>query len=260
MSNGQWTEATAVSYAASTNNPFMFEMNQHIAPFILNAMEEVGDAMKKEAVLIDVGCGACTLLSRIGPMTPPGVLLVGVDLNPAILKYGASTLPPETAERTVLLEGNCTELADVLNSDSRVAALLRSEDVPRVVCCCGNTIGILPEPVRHACLVNMLRLLRSSNDLFILQSYDKDQMRKGFEEFYARQPGLVGKEHVTEENFDFEKGVFYVPESGYRSQWYNPTNCGEMLAAALADVGNDVQIDFTYEQKVNGLFVAGRRR
>eukprot|EP00760_Papus_ankaliazontas_P030629 PhM_4_TR4943/c0_g1_i3/m.53538 len=255
----KWNDGTAEQYAASTQTAFMVEMNSHTVPFILNAIGEGHEQKLENTTLIDVGCGACTLLSRIGPKTPASMALVGTDLDQPTLDLGFKSLTPELQARTTLIAGDCTHLLDTLNKDEHIAALLK-RDTMRLICVCGNTIGILPTEIRHACLVNMFSLMRP-HDLFILQSYDKDQMRVGFEQFYSKNPGLTGK-LVTEDNFDFDKGTLYVPESGYRSQWFNPQNCGEMLSQALAEAQkNDpaLKMEFKYEQKVNGLFVSGRR-
>ena len=133
---------------------------------------------------------------------------IGVDLNPKFVDYCNTLQAPPNLQFRV---GDAQDLSQI------VGAALRPEDRarPRVCICVGNTMGIIPEPIRSAAWKEMLRCCGQTG-LCIVVFWNGRWFGDAVQHFYHPNPQLCGP--FDGSAVDFETRTLETP-SGYRSHW-----------------------------------------
>ncbi|KDO32264.1 hypothetical protein SPRG_02743 [Saprolegnia parasitica CBS 223.65] len=163
---------------------------------------------------VEVGCGTSEMGSVL--FEKHATYTVGVEINPIMLELAREMHPAMAAHpRNYLLEGNALELRSLLR-DTMPADFWTTK---RVVAIVMNTFGILPAHIRQGVVDQMLEVA-GEDGVVVIGCWHADSFRRGVEEYYMKNPDLVG-DHVTHAMCDYTKAQLFVPSSKYESHWWS---------------------------------------
>ncbi|OQS06612.1 hypothetical protein THRCLA_01345 [Thraustotheca clavata] len=170
---------------------------------------------------VEVGCGTSEMGSYLYDQT---VYTVGVEINRIMLELAREIHPEMNAHpNNYLLEGNALELQALLKAEMPA----NFWNTKRVVAIVMNTFGILPEHIRQGVVDSMLRVA-GDDGVVVIGCWHADSFRRGVEEYYMKNPLLVG-DNVTHEMCDYANSQLYVPSTGYESHWWSEAELRKLI-------------------------------
>jgi SAM-dependent methyltransferase len=191
--------------------------------------------------LIEVGMGTAELFAKV---LPEYDFLTGVELSQPMIDCAFKLHPHLRNDKVKLIQGNATELVNVLKQNYPVGSpSVFDDDTFRLVCMCMNTFGILPEHVRALAVAEMFRTAGPGGKI-IIGCWHQDSLRTGYQEFYSRYPQLCGV--CKESDFDFAKGNFNCSSSDYTSHWWSSEELKEALTKNYPGDVRELTISFEY--------------
>merc|ERR1719436_994029 len=171
-----------------------------------------------------------------------------MDFNPHFIDYCKQQVPEASRGHVRHLLGDAQELDDLLKSE--LPTEWNVEGRKKVVICVGNTVGIMPPPIRKN-VYQKMKEVAGSDGYMVVVYWNGNRFGDAVQNFYHKNPQLCGS--FTGECIDLDTCTLTTP-SGYRTHWTKPD---EARAIFEQEVGVEVT---GLLEKGNGVLVAGRMR
>ncbi|WP_406631866.1 class I SAM-dependent methyltransferase [Amycolatopsis sp. WGS_07] len=193
-----------------------------------------------DSCLIEVGSGPGEFM-----LSFPGSfkMMVGVDRSKRLIEYAARQAAGDPSVH--LISGDAAQLRQLLEECGPAEA----ENLPKLVSCVMNTLGILEPDVRSSVMANMAAILRPE-DSFLIAVFNREHFGAAVESFYSANPDLCGT--VGDGDYDLAAGDLRVESTGYYSHWFDEDELSNDLTTAGFG-------DFAIERHGVGLFAFGGR-
>ena len=148
--------------------------------FLLKYVDSVHATTKTKPSVIEVGCGTGESLLPVARSGRVGACL-GVDVNPKFITY-CNEAKEATDQNVLFLAEDATNLSTVLTQ------VWDKEDAgPKIVTCLGNTVGIMPVPVKDAVLVEMAEVA-GDDGIAIVVYWNGNYFGDALQNFYFKNP------------------------------------------------------------------------
>jgi len=206
--------------------------------YILEKIQGLPQPSNSIAV-VEVGSGTGESLA---PLIKAGCCAkaYGIDINEMFIKYSVNKF--KGVPNLEFAVGDGSKLQSIMPQ------LFPGSDAfaSNVVTCVGNSIGIIPEPIRSQIYDEMVAYA-GDNGVVIVVYYNGNNFADGVENFYKKNPALCGEvigEQVNLENCSLET------KDGYKSKWTKPEEARELLTAKgytvleVKELGKGVAVTF----------------
>eukprot|EP00516_Mucochytrium_quahogii_P000168 CAMPEP_0203758476 /NCGR_PEP_ID=MMETSP0098-20131031/11319_1 /ASSEMBLY_ACC=CAM_ASM_000208 /TAXON_ID=96639 /ORGANISM=" , Strain NY0313808BC1" /LENGTH=557 /DNA_ID=CAMNT_0050650941 /DNA_START=506 /DNA_END=2179 /DNA_ORIENTATION=- len=239
----EWAEFNVAKWrsAVFTTNTFFDELYKDTTHFIAKLCEERGGA--KNVLLVEVGCGTGEALL---PLSKFAKYSVGIDFNPNFVSFcNKHVVTPENKDRLTFIQGDAQELDKIL--ETQIPKEWSIDSLVKVIVCVGNTVGIMPEPVKQNVYKQMLSVA-GSKGCFVVVFWNGNMFGHAVQHFYYKNPQLCGK--FKGDSIDISTCTLTTP-SGYRTHWTTPE---EARSVFETQIGAKV---LNLEEKGKGVLVSG---
>merc|ERR1712216_162818 len=159
---------------------------------------------QEQVTVVEVGCGTGEALV---PLYNKAKYVVGVDINPKFIEFCEQNVPLSKRGKVKHIVGDVTELCDQMQRELPEWM----DGTKKVVMCVGNTIGIIPEPVKSIAYEQMAELA-GPQGVVIVVFWNGNNFGHAVQHFYNKNPALCGP--FTGECIDLNTCTLRTP-SGY---------------------------------------------
>jgi hypothetical protein len=176
--------------------------------------------------------------------------VIGTDINPRFVEYcnQQTDMKHRSTVKHVLCDVTCmNESLTQVNED--VKSFFAGQTTNNCVICVGNTIGILPQPIKDIAYQQMAELA-GENGVAIMVFWNGNQFGNAIQHFYAPNKKLCGG--VEGAAIDWERRTM-VTRTGYSTKW----TLLEEAKVIFAGYGLDI---LDIKEQGNGVLVAFRQR
>lgn len=167
--------------------------------------------------VVEIGSGTGEALAPIAKSNCAAKCL-GIDINPKFIEHSNAAYGDIDQLEFAIADG--TVLGETLNESYPTIAALT-----KVVICVGNSIGIIPEPIKTSIIKEMADVAGEVGRA-VLVYFNGNVFADGVENFYRKNPALCGE--IKDEKVDLQN-TSLESETGYKSKWMKP-------AEAVADL------------------------
>lgn len=178
----------------------LFPFDEGVAAFLSSAVDPSRAAVPglrssaeevSRRAFLDVGCATGTLLSAFSDRFDK---LVGIDLDPELLKLAAKKMLPGEGKKVELLE-----------EDARALPQLFPEEEFGLVTCLGNTLPHLTGPGEVGRFLSSVRGILERDGIFVFQTINYDRVLDG---------GLRGLPTIERGEVSFERYYSALRDDG----------------------------------------------
>lgn len=194
--------------------------------------------------LCEVGCGTGEFLV---PLAPHFRTTIGIDFNSNFIEYcKKERIPKHLENRLKFVCGDATELCALMQ---RVAPPQFHADT-KIVCCVGNTIGIIPPELKRRVYKQMTELA-GPDGVIVVVYWNARWFGDACQNFYHANPQLCGP--FTGEAIDFTTTTLTTgPPTNYRSHWTGIAEARQVIA----ELGLE---EIVVEERGKGVLLAARQ-
>ena len=185
--------------------------------FHSNLYNDTTEALKAAGEQLG-GCGNCTLIEvgsgtgeALFPLNKTFKNIVGIEFNQDFVDY--CNKQPETTANMKHIFGDACHARKLLSEHCP-----EWTSNPKVVCCLGNTIGIMPDEIKEEVFKEMAETA-GDDGLAVMVWWNGNKFGDALQHFYHANPSLCGK--FTGECIDLDTTTLQTP-SGYRTHWTKP--------------------------------------
>jgi len=239
---GDWNEFSVDKWrsAVFTQGAFFSQLYKDSHQFALDAVERLGG--KEQVSLIEVGSGTGEFIM---PLCPSVSAAVGLELNTQFVNWCNSRIQPHDHGLVKFIAGDACKLVDIMEQE----APKQLWNTQRLVCCVGNTLGIMPPHVKDLALRQMA-LLAGHQGLVLIVYWNAAVFPEAVREFYGKNPQLCGS--FSDEHVDYDNTTLSTP-SGYVTHWTGVDEAKRVLAKYHLE-------EILVEERGKGVLVLGRLR
>lgn len=236
-----WTHINPAQYEKA-----LFEETAQIKQLMDDQVRVAKRAALAPSMLVEVGSGCGTFLVRVAAHFSGSL---GVDISSQAVDYlnqRIKTLELGSARALSVLCDATEELHTLVSS------LSKSDGIPNprtmVLAAMTNTLGIMPNAKRVACVRQMLATVSDplisvpSSSCCVFTFFNAAEFRGAVDWFYRRhQNALCGPfEDVL---VDYEQCTLNNPRTGYSTKWWTAVEAVELLQAAGAKP-DQIQVEY----------------
>jgi SAM-dependent methyltransferase len=174
----------------------------------------------QRTTLIEVGCGTGEF---IRPIADHFRLSIGMDFNKNFIEFCNENIPKGKEEKMHYYEGDACELVQLMKDK----APKHIWNDTKIVCCIGNTIGIIPENMKPRVYQQMAELA-GPEGVVVMVYWNSRCFGDACQNFYFANPQLCGP--FTGDSIDFSTTTLKTPAPwNYRSHWTGIDEARQML-------------------------------
>jgi choline kinase len=243
-SGGNWSEFSVAKwkdtvYCASS---YFTELFHDSSRFIREYAQMLGGT--ENVAIVEVGCGTGEALS---PLYNDAKYVIGVDINPKFIEFCEQNVPQNKQHKVKHIVGDVTELCDQLHRDLPDWMA----DTKKVVMCVGNTIGIIPEPIKSIAYEQMAQLA-GPQGVVVIVYWNGNKFGDAVQHFYNKNPALCGT--FDGSCIDLNTCTLRTP-SGYATHWTTPEEAKGLIAdkgfklVACEEAGKGVLVAYRIQTK-----------
>jgi len=209
---GDWAEFDVGKWRNAVFSAHSYHHNLYddTTEFIIKCGNQIGGSEK--ALVIEVGSGTGEALI---PLAEHFRYAVGVDFNPNFVEFSNSQVTEDLKSKVRFITGDACELGDLL---AREAPEMSGKDVPKVVTCVGNTIGIMPDEIKKDVYMEAARVA-GKNGIVVMVYWNGNKFGDAVQHFYHANPQLCGE--FDGSAIDLSSCTLSCP-SGYTTHWTRP--------------------------------------
>jgi len=152
---------------------------------------------------------------------------IGVEFNKKFVDFCNERMEADHAEKNMkFVLGDAQELVKVLSETGTAPS--KNELV--IVACVNNTLGIMPDDVRHKVYLQIKETLKlfPENSVFVAGFWDGDHFGNSVQHFYGDNPVLCGD--LTDAKIDWDNHVM-TTTSGYTTRWTSPDQAYDTITS-----------------------------
>jgi SAM-dependent methyltransferase len=191
--------------------------------------------------LCEVGCGTGEF---IRPLAEHFRTVVGVDFNDKFIEFCNSNLPKGKEDKVKFVHGDACELVQLMQRK----APARFQADTKIVCCVGNTMGIIPDALKPKIYQQMTELA-GPNGVVVIVYWNARHFGDACQNFYHANPQLCGSFEGSAIDFD----NCTLTTASYRTKWTS-------IAEARANLVTHGLEELIVEEKGKGVLVAARMK
>jgi SAM-dependent methyltransferase len=247
----KWKEITVEMWrdAVYTNQTYFKDLIEDTAEFVKTISEHIKLGGRRVSI-VEVGCGTGEFVRS---QADDFRTVVGVDFNKEFIQYCKEHTPDHHKEKSHYLQGDATQLYEVLKSEFPKTPQKGSRGVEfwddvRVVACVGNTIGIIPEELRPA-VYDQMAGVAGKDGVVVMVYWNARWFGDAVLNFYHANPKLCGT--FEGESVDFKKTTLKTPMD-YTTKWTSVDEARQLME----DHGMEI---ISMREKGKGVLVAARR-
>jgi len=211
-----------------------------------NFVTDIAKHMKlrgERVSLCEVGCGTGEF---IRPLVDQFRTVIGMDFNQNFIQFCNEHIPAGYEHKMRYICGDACELVDLMKRK----APPQFQNDTKIVCCVGNTMGIIPVEMKRKVYKQMAELA-GPNGVMVIVYWNSKCFGDACQNFYHANPQLCGA--FTGECIDFDTTTITTgPPACYRSHWTGI----EEARKIIADLGME---EIVVEEKGKGVLVAARQ-
>lgn len=193
--------------------------------------------------LVEVGCGTGEF---IRPIADHFRVAIGMDFNKQFIEFCNDNVPKGKEEKMQFIRGDACELVDLM---SREAPKHIWSDT-KVVCCVGNTMGIIPDNLKEKVYRQMTELA-GDDGVIVIVYWNAACFGDACQNFYHANPQLCGP--FKGDSIDFNTTTLATPApTNYRSHWTGVEEARQVLRSL------DLE-EIIVEERGKGVLVAARK-
>jgi len=211
-----------------------------------NFVTEIAKNMKlrgQRVSLCEVGCGTGEF---IRPLADQFRTTIGMDFNANFIQFCNEHIPAGYENKMRYICGDACELVELMKEKAPPSF----QTDTKIVCCVGNTMGIIPPEMKRRVYKQMAELA-GPDGVMVIVYWNSKCFGDACQNFYFANPQLCGE--FTGESIDFNCTTLTTgPPSNYRSHWTGI----EEARKIIADLGME---EIVVEEKGKGVLVAARQ-
>jgi len=241
--SSKWSEFTVERWRSAVyiNLSYFQDLYQDTIDFIVDIAKNI-KLRGQRVTLVEVGCGTGEF---IRPIADHFRLAIGIDINQAFVDFCNENIPQGKEHKQTYMLGDATELIAGLK-DKAPAHIW--EDT-KIVCCVGNTMGIIPENLKERVYRQMTELA-GEEGVIVIVYWNARSFGDACQNFYHANPQLCGP--FAGDSIDFNTTTLQTPAPwNYRSHWTGVEEAREVLRSL------DLE-EIMVEEKGKGVLVAAR--
>jgi len=238
---GDWSEFSVAKWrtAMFTAEAYFSQLFDDTSKFIRHFTKKFG---YDRTAIVEVGCGTGEALI---PHYDDAKYIIGVDFNQQFIDFCNGNIPPSHKEKVRHLCGDALQLKTVLK-ELHPKEWIDWDDMAKVVTCVGNTIGIMPDPIKPIVYSQMAEVAGRTG-IAIMVYWNGNRFGDAVQNFYFKNPQLCGE--FTGKCIDLSTCTLKT-DSGYCTHWTKPEEAREIMdrygmrVVALEEIGNGVLVAF----------------
>ena len=239
--SGEWEEFSVEQWRSALyrGKTYFKELTKETTEFIRTYLKYMRGT-SEELVVVEVGCGTGECLAEL---VNDVEYAVGVDINPKFIDFCQTNTPKQYRDKMSYVVGDAKDLTAILEE----CITERYQNAHKLVCCLGNTIGIMPSQVKASVYREMINVV-GSEGIAVMVYWNGNWFGDAIQNFYLRNPQLCGS--FTGANVDFSN-LTLETSTGYKTHWTTPE---EATMVVKGFDWNPLEV----REKGKGVLVAGQ--
>jgi len=208
-----WIGLSAYAWETSITDGFFSSLYGDTVWYLRRLIDEY-----RLNMIMEVGCGTGQIIESVSAMINDSNLeCLGLDINPEFIDHCKNASQGKTSVQYFV--------ADATKLEAWTSVMLPKRKRQSLVCCVNNTLSIMPEEIRPAC-VHQMRTVAGRNGIVFLSYWNGAKFRQGLIHYYKKNPQLCGDFDLAAQDFDRRK---LLTDSGYTSHWPYENEVEQML-------------------------------
>lgn len=217
--SGDWEEFSVEQWRSAVyrSKSYFEQLTNDTTEFIKEYIRYLRGT-RDQVILIEIGCGTGECLAAL---FDDADFCIGVDINPKFIQFCKENTPFRYRDKVCHINGDASHLDRILDQVIPIELV----NAKKVVCCLGNTVGIMPPKVKSAVYQQMIQVAGASG-VAVMVYWNGNWFGDAVQNFYYKNPQLCGK--FDGSNVDLENLILET-STGYKTHWTTPEEAKEVV-------------------------------